>query len=477
MPGIPIKSVSEKDKYITDQPSSNSRRVAWLKIAGLSITSAVSLLVKGTLNLVDAAFSDDKSISFKEAGRNFGAAVGLVLGATPLAMASAVIPRIGGYLVGKQIFTAPKYYQDYARRRIAFLQNNKNNSSAHEGAIVVTVFEEEGKPLEDVVLPPGSRAKSIQGLNHVIDVLDIRCSTATNDWRVYCCGQGSFSANWVKRIIKENETLGCNTRVYNNPGITRDEVVDSAAVLINACIEVTRNLWEDMGWSKEEAEKHLHICARSLGVGIALQADSYFLKQYAMSFMIWGDRSFDSLRSAMATRVTRMTGMPAILAQSFSTNLLHASGGWDFDSLKALSTLDPKIIYPFNLAIRSEQPGTLHERYSNFFGLRVKQNDADELISDESTLCYGVMKARISCGSTTQTLLREFKTDGRSLFPKKANGSDPYICNHDAPLTELSMCSPFDEKRTALDYYAGVFREFKQAKESKEALRINLSYH
>lgn len=330
----------------------------------------------------------------------------------------------------------------------------------------MTVFEEEGQALENVVLPPGSKTKSIQGLNHVIDVYDITCSKPTKDWRVYCCGQGSFSANWIKRIIKENEVLGCNTRVYNNPGITRDEVVDSSVVLINACIEVTRDLWEEMEWSKEDAEKYLHIYARSLGAGIALQADKYFLEKHELNLMVWADRSFDSLRSAMAARLIRMTGMPAILANSFSFLLLLASGGWDFDSIEALSVLDPKNIYAQNLAIKTEEPRTLHEQIREFFGLRVKQNDADESIPDESRLVLGMMKAKISGGSSTQKILGKFNTDGRSLFPNQASG-----INHDKPLTELSVQAPVPpsvESLTALDFYADVFKERKKARASQE---------
>ncbi len=472
---LEVKSTPEEKKYIRNSPSWEylgapiSRRLAWLTASLLSFGTVIPFSIKFVINLIDSIFDHD---SFKESMKNLGSAIFFpLIAGVPASLSILPIPTVIPFSPSKLGATLSKTLMLpikplYSLGKGKMKQEVGPRSTNQESSTYITM-----PILGSIIstLPAKRSYPEVKGINSnsFIDTVDILATTPTSKYRlVFNASLEIYQFNFSK-YQSENSALNCNTRTFNYPSLTKDEVIESMDDLVNAGIAEVYDLTKKMNWTNEEIEKNLHLSGYCFGGGIALQVAAYFKLRHQVNIPIFVDRSFSSMNTVASKLIRDYTGLPEWYAKILCATYLFASGDLDIDSVAAVKKLDPKFVFYTNLDHSKPplQPTTVTQKLKKFFGIGKPSKSADSIVLDGSSLAESIDEAKLNCGLATRDIFSNLNADQKHRF----YSDDQFVNGHFQRMDTLYVdkLPAVKSDRTAFDFYTKVIKSFSMNDEKE----------
>lgn len=478
-PHLEVNSIPEHHKYIKLPFFTNYfikpilRRFAWAATFALSVVSIVPLLLKCIINLLDSYYHPHSRI---EAKKN---AVGILIAPliSLLSLLSVIFPSFLGSRIGK-IVVLPitlLYYFTHTpsgKRSLKEEIGPRPNPTPfeHEAFLHFSLFN---KTIHSL-LPSNRSFPIVTGVDGIeIDTVDIPLnklndSKATRIRLVFCAAAEMYQLRFNK-IPHENELLHCDTRLFNYPGVTKNNATSSLD-WINAGIAEVYDLAKKNNWSNAELEKNCHLSGYCFGGAVALQVAAYFKEKHNIDLLMFIDRSFTSYLAAMAGVLHTYSGLPFFLSQLLASTFLYGAGDLNMDSMAAIKKINPQKLYPINLGHPTPPilPKTRIEKLKYFFGIGKKPNSADNILQDGTALADGIKEAKIASGSGTRQILTDLHVMPLDVAHSYSSG-----LGHFYPISELSIEPGQDNGKNVMDFYIGMIN--KEQPLAKETTGLKLA--
>lgn len=477
---LEVKSTPEEKKYIRNSVAWEylgapiSRRLAWLAASLLSFGTVLPFSIKFVINLIDSIFDHD---SFKEAMKNLGSAILFPLTAglpaslsiLPLPTAIPYSPSKSGAVLAKTLMLPIKPLYSLGKgkmkQEVGPRLTTQESSANIKMPVLGSVFS---------TLPSKRSYPEVRGINQnsFIDTVDIPASTPTSKYRlVFNASLEIYQFNFSK-YQKENEAINCNTRTFNYPSLTKDDVFESMNDLVNAGIAEVYDLAKKMNWKNEEIEKNLHLFGYCFGGSIALQVAAYFKLRHQVNIPIFVDRSFSSINAVASKLIRDYTGLPEWYAKILCATYLFASGDLDIDSIAAVKKLDPNFVFYTNLDHSKipTPPTTLAQKFKKFFGIGKSAKSADSIVLEGASLAESIDEAKLNCGWATRDIFSNLDAEQKHRF----YADDQFVNGHFQSLDSLYVdkLPAVKSDRTAFEFYTKVIKNIVNQNEEDKSVLI-----
>ncbi len=456
-----LKNTSNTDRYIRTswfwrylfRPL--LQRLTWLLAFALSITSIVSLTVKIALNLIDSLSTPS---SLKTVRKNALGLLFISIGGSIVSALSIILPEfVGNPLVRAVVFAAPAMFKQNSKVPIG-KRSIAEEVGPKETPEDTKAFQLLHSVLHPISLPPTRTFPLVKGIDGIIiDTVDIPFP-GTSNYRLCFNATSSYYQKHIDRIVKQQPTLKVNTRLFNYPGVTKKNAVDSLIQLVNAGIAEVYDLAERHNWSNAEVEQNIHLYAYCSGVPIALKVAAYFKQHYHIKLKVFADRGYIAMEDVAAENAYRVFGLPLFQARALTASMLYASGEFHISAAALLNELDHDQVYAINVFSEGKvSPFSWGNTIRNQLGIGESavgsfSTRGDSFVPNQTALITAIV-ARESTKNIFNRL--KIKTT-QPVVPIHFDTEAHVISLDELRITPPEANAISNESETALDYYARV---------------------
>lgn len=430
------------------------QRLTWLLVFTLSVASIISLTLKIIFNLIDSLFTPS---SLKTVRKNALGLLVIAIGGSIVSALSVILPEfVGNILVRAAVFAAPSMFKHNSKVPIG------KRSIAEEVGPRETPKETEAfhllhSVLHSISLAPARTFPLVKGLDGIIiDTVDIPFPSSSN-YRLCFNATSSYYQKHIDRIVTQQSKLKINTRLFNYPGVTKKNAVDSLIQLVNAGIAEVYDLAERHNWSNAEVEKNIHLYAYCSGVPIALKVAAYFKQHYQIKLMVFADRGYVAMEEVAAENAYRIFGLPLFQGRALMALMLYASGEFHISAAALLNELDRDQVYAINVFSETKvSPLSWGNAIRNQLGIGEAVAEPYFTRGDSFVPNQTALITAIAARESTKNIFNGLKIKTAQQVVPIHFGTEAHVISLDELRLAPEVNAISNESETALDYYARV---------------------